>query len=560
MSKQVIVVGGGLSGLSAAHSLLQKGISVCLIERNAFMGGNSTKATSGINGAETRTQDKLKISDPKKIFYEDTVRSASGIKKGPLPEDAWYDLGKVLTYESTEAIHWIQDYFKLSLDTTSRLGGHSNPRTHRSSEGGKFPGMEITYALMKSYEQICKDFPKKARFLNRARVNKLLTDGKKVRGVRYEKDGSDHEEQAEAVVIATGGFGAGGLFEDSLLKKVRPDLYDKLLPTTNGSHCVGDGIKIATEIGAGTKDIEDIQVHPTGLVNPLAPKERTIFLAAEALRGEGGILLDRDGNRFCNELGTRDYVTGCMWEHDKAPYFLVLNSKSSSTISWHCSHYVGRGVMKKVESGKELCLHMGIQESTLVNTFNNCNEFTKNDSDPWGKRASFVKGSPWTLEDSFHIAQVTPVIHYTMGGILIDSETRVLTKKDNKPIPGLFSCGEATGGVHGKNRLGGSALLECVVFGRKAGNSISNYLKSSSLTLEEVAKHNTERDCWIVVNNKVLDVTEFMNDHPGGKMAIMNFAGKDATSEFNMLHDAEVIEKYASNTIIGDLCLSSSKL
>jgi flavocytochrome c len=610
MVKHVIVIGGGLAGMSAVHTAVQGGCNVTLVDKEAFLGGNSTKATSGINGAGTNSQGVKNVPDSPQQFYEDTVRSATGIKKGDLPENAWYELGKVLTYESADAVHWIQSKFGLALDATSRLGGHSFPRTHRSAEGKVFPGMEITYTLIEAFEKLCKENPSKYAIINRARVNKLLQDSNgRVNGVQYNQKGQNKTVTGSAVIIATGGYGAGCLEAGSLLQKVRKDLFDKTLPTTNGKHCTGDGIQIALDIGAGAVGLDDVQVHPTGLFNPKHPKERTLFLAAGALRGEGGILIDRDGNRFCNDLGTRDYVTGKMWEHAKAPYRLVLNSKCASNIAWHCAHYTGRGVMKKFEHGNDVCKEMGIAPSALKATFDKYNQFHKNDSDPWGKPASFYRGTPWTLNDSFYVAQVTPVVHYTMGGLHIDKKANVLKKADASPIAGLYAAGEVAGGVHGRNRLGGSALLECVVFGRKAGSSAVEYVQgvadapaastgsaviisipqadgstitvqingtgvvaggapstaapavepaapvqeTKQYTMKEVSAHNTENDCWVVVNGKVLDVTEFMNDHPGGKMAIMTFAGKDSTEEFNMVHDKNVVDKYASDCIVGTL-------
>lgn len=131
-----------------------------------------------------------------------------------------------------------------------------------------------------------------------------------------------------AVILATGGY-AADFTPDSLLKKHRPEYYDlvslrsnashqaDLKPTTNGSHCEGDGHKMAMRIGARGIDLEKVQVHPTGLVDPKDPDAKVKFLAAEALRGVGGLLLDRDGNRFVDELQHRDYVTGKMWENGK---------------------------------------------------------------------------------------------------------------------------------------------------------------------------------------------------------------------------------------------------
>ena len=209
----------------------------------------------------------------------------------------------------------------------------------------------------------------------------------------------------------------------------------------------------------------------------------------------------------------------------------------------------------------------------------------------------FFAGGEWKLNDYFNVAIMTPVLHYTMGGLEIDPESRVVDKS-GKPIPGLFAAGEVAGGVHGANRLGGSSLLGCVVFGRVSGASAAAYLlqkigpiaekaagrlgvvaghlgaegsnskpataaaseekttaagaKSSSApssgglySAEEVAKHNKKDDCWVIIDGKVLDVTGFLPDHPGGEKAILLYAGRDATEEFNMLHDPKVRPCYA---------------
>merc|ERR1712113_688375 len=165
-------------------------------------------------------------------------------------------------------------------------------------------------------------------------------------------------------IFASGGFGAD-FTQNSLLAMYRPDLLH--LPTTNGEHCTGDAIKMGESIGARTIDLEWVQVHPTGLVKPDDVDAKIKFLAAEALRGVGGIVLDAFGNRFANELGRRDYVTGEMWKN-KPPFRLCLNKAASDEISWHCKHYTGRGVMKFYETGADLAKDMGVPLQTLVDT------------------------------------------------------------------------------------------------------------------------------------------------------------------------------------------------
>ncbi|KAF9348516.1 hypothetical protein BGX34_002431 [Mortierella sp. NVP85] len=604
MSNQVIVVGGGLSGLSAAHTVLEHGHSVLVIDKNSFFGGNSTKATSGINGALTKTQIQLGIKDSVEAFYEDTAKSARDMLRP--------DLVKVLTGRSASAVEWLQTKFQLDLSLVSRLGGHSFPRTHRGKE--KFPGMTITYGLMEALEELSVAQPDRVKLIKKARVTNLIKENGAVVGVEYENVGTPGQKlQAWGpVVLATGGY-AADFTSDSLLKKYRPDLWD--LPTTNGDHTTGDGIKMAIAIGGKTINMEKVQVHPTGLVDPREPDAKVKFLAAEALRGVGGLLLQADGKRFCDELGHRDYVTGMMWKN-KFPIRLVLNTAASKEIEWHCKHYVGRGLMKYFKNGEALAKEIGIPPAELKKTFDEYNEIAAGRvKDPWGKR--FFHNVPITMDQDFHVALMSPVLHYTMGGVDINDRANIKDDSD-KPIPGLFAAGEMCGGVHGANRLGGSSLLGCVVFGRTAGDSVSEYLKSNpvvgsgankaqpialpggftttvsvdpngqkinleiswggaakavaaaaapaaaeepkklrSISAAEVAKHNKENDCWVIVNGQVLDVTNFLADHPGGKKAILIFAGKDATDEFNMLHKPDVVDKYAPETVIGVLDTNS---
>ena len=194
----------------------------------------------------------------------------------------------------------------------------------------------------------------RARVHLKTKVTPLLKDqAGNVCGVECVKgDGATFQEHG-TVIIATGGFGAD-FSEDSLLTKHRPDLSH--LPTTNGDHCTGDGLKMSMAVGAECVDLEWVQVHPTGLVHPGEPDAKVKFLAAEALRGVGGVLLDMNGQRFCNELGRRDYVTGMMWKNagvtlgNCTGFFLCLNGKSSSEVSWHCKHYKGRGIVKSYKN------------------------------------------------------------------------------------------------------------------------------------------------------------------------------------------------------------------
>jgi flavocytochrome c len=479
--------------------------------------------------------------------------------------------------------------------------------------------MAITYALMQRLEELGGIEPHRVQVAKKARVSGINKDGNVVTGVTYEQNGETHSAEG-IVVLATGGY-AADFGNSSLLQEHRPDTFG--LSSTNGAHATGDGQKMLMEIGANGIDMDKVQVHPTGLVDPKDATAKFKFLAAEALRGEGGLLLNSDGQRFSDELGHRDYVSGEMWkekEQGKWPVRLILNSKASNVLDFHTRHYAGRGLMKKL-TGKELANEIGCGEAALQKTFSDYNAIADGkQKDPWNKR--FFHNYPFSIDDTFHVAIMEPVLHFTMGGIEINEHGQVING-DKGPFEGLYACGELAGGVHGANRLGGSSLLGCVVYGRVAGDSATRHLFQKLLSgaspaqqrlgqislhidpanpgkvsvewggagasgsgagqaaatpapaaapgaeapkpgdpsqfkvpekefpMEEVAKHNKKEDLWIVVKGIVLDVTNWLDEHPGGANALFNFMGRDATEEFAMLHDDEVIPKYASHIVIG---------
>jgi len=492
--KQVIVVGGGLAGVSACNTVMENGGKVLLLDKSSFCGGNSTKATSGINGAATQGQKDKGISDSIELFTSDTLKG--GAKK---PE-----LVKVLCGNSGVDVDWLVEKFSLDLSLVARLGGHSAPRTHRGKE--RFPGMTITYALIQMVEKIAeRSKGKVARIITKARAHKLTMDGNVCTGLVYEKGGTDYTELGP-VILCSGGFGAD-FSQDSLLAQYRPDLMH--LPTTNGEHCTGDGIKMGEAIGGRSVDLEWVQVHPTGLVKPDDPDAKIKFLAAEALRGVGGLVLDAKGKRFANELGRRDYVTGEMWKN-KPPFRLCLNKAASDEIHWHCKHYTGRGVMKFFESGAALASEIGVPVSVLEQVHDEHYQAAKKtEKDPdGGSYPAYPSGKSWDAAsgktgsgkkfyhniipgsavktEPFYVAIITPVIHYCMGGLEVDTDS-VVVNSEGKSIKGLYAAGEVAGGIHGNNRLGGNSLLDCVVFGRVAGKHATEHILGSNMKATSLA-------------------------------------------------------------------------
>jgi flavocytochrome c len=487
--------------------------------------------------------------------------------------------------------------------------GHSHPRTHRGHDA-KFPGMAITYALMQRLEELVENEPDRVQVIKKAKVVSINHEGNKVTGCTYEFNGEKHSVDGP-VILATGGY-AADFSETSLLQKHRPDTFN--LSSTNGTHATGDGHKMLMAIGANDIDMDKVQIHPTGLVDPKDPGSKWKFLAAEALRGEGGILLNNKGERFADDLGHRDYVSDRMWrekKEDRWPIRLVLNSKASNVLDFHTRHYSGRGLMKKM-TGRELAKEIGCGEEALERSFKTYNAVSegkqKDTADPEHPKKYF-HNLPMDINDTFHVAVMEPVLHFTMGGMEINDKAQVLNG-EHKPFNGLYACGELAGGVHGANRLGGSSLLGCVVYGRVAGASASQYLLNQLTTggvsgaqqrlgqislhidpstpgkisvewgggasgastavgtsttssqpqksagpeknespskakdtndisnfkipdkefsLEEVAKHNKKDDLWIAVKGIVLDLTNWLDEHPGGPQALFSHMGRDAT-------------------------------
>ncbi|OTB10210.1 hypothetical protein K445DRAFT_323249 [Daldinia sp. EC12] len=494
-SKPVIVVGSGLAGLSAAHEALREGALVRLLDRAPKPGGNSIKASSGINGAGTRFQRALNIPTDDS-FYADTVRSAGsrftennppGIDRGSLVE--------ILTSQSENAVNWLVDELNVDLSVVAQLGGHSVPRTHRGG-GDLPPGAAIVSALlnkMKANPNFTLE--------NSAEVDKLLVeDSGAVRGVSYRtSDGQTHELEGP-VVFAAGGFAGDA---QGLLAKYRPDLAG--MPSTNEERPASHGL--LSTIGAALVDMDSVQIHPTGFVFPKGPstsynvvplkKEGAshkpadpksvstsqLFLAAEALRGEGGILLSGSGERFVNELNTRDVVSSAIMalpqSTDKSmrhwEVILLLDPGACKAAASHIKFYLWKGLVQKVkvrDLAPEIIASIDKYAATV----------SEHGEDPLGRK-SF---GHWKLppgdanrEEEVCVGTVTPVVHFTMGGVAFDAKARVLRSTDGgklTPIPGIWAAGEITGGIHGANRLGGSSLLECAVFGRIAGTEAARSL------------------------------------------------------------------------------------
>lgn len=468
--RPVIVVGSGLAGLSAAFEALQAGARVHMLDRAPKPGGNSIKASSGINGAHTRFQKAAGITKDD-TFYGDSVRSAGRRFSQDLDKVDRARLLRVLTEGSESAINWVADEFGVDLSVVAILGGHTVPRTHRGA--GKLPpGAAIVTAMQQKLNANPSfQLSSLAEVVSLA-VQKGDGDNRVVTGVRYVQDEQTHDLDG-AVVFAAGGFAGDAT---GLLAKYRPDLAG--LPSTNDDRPGSHGILEA--VGVELVDMTSVQVHPTGFVDPKDPAVRYKFLAAEALRGEGGILLSDEDKRFVNELDTREKVSEAIMNmpHSKDSsdssrqwdVTLLLDPGACEAAAGHLGFYVWKELMQK-KKVRDL-------SPAAMEAVDRYAEAVAQGEDGSFGRTNFAR---WRLpageanrDEEVCIGRVTPVTHFTMGGAAFNDKAQPL-RAGSQSVEGLWTAGEITGGIHGDNRLGGSSLLECVVFGRVAGSEAAKY-------------------------------------------------------------------------------------
>jgi len=547
-----VIVGGGLAGMAAAMTLIDRGATVVMIDKQPYLGGNSGKASSGINAALETSVDSL---------VADTTKSAGSLARPELIDR--------LAKSSADAVGWLRDRTKVDLSMRSQLGGHTVKRTLRPSNA--FVGAELTFAAGQVLSKAAAEKPEQFRLLLKSKWKGLTrSDSGSGWVARVEVNGSEMMLHANSFVIASGGFGHDAKEAESLLLANRPDLAD--FPTTLGPQTTGDGVKIARDIGAKLVDLDRVQLHPTGFVDPKKPQENTKTLAAELLRGVGGLLLDNKGRRFTDELGTRQAVVNAEMKAAEAgegyvepfptrAFALVLNGKAAAVADRHATLYTKKGLLTKVEGIAGLAAHLKVEMSQLNATFSAYNEAAKVGKDEFGRK---VFPDHWPIEgnEAFYVGHVVPVIHYTMGGIAINPEGQVLDT-DGKVMQSLYAIGEASGGVHGDNRLAGNSLLECTVFGRHVGLNLpiaqamapaatpafeiqaaapAEKEELQAISPEELAKHNTKEDSWVALYGEVYDLTAYAEEHPGGAEAIWDVAGQDGTETFEAVHNRELLE------------------
>ena len=444
LAYDLVVIGSGGAGLSAAIEAREEGLEVVVVEKMPIIGGNTLRATGGLNAAGTSVQEGLGIEDSGEVHYQDTFTGGRELNNPELLE--------VMTSNGADAVEWLIG-LGADLSDVGRLGGSSNNRAHRPT-GGSPVGPHLISVLRENAENMGIEI------LTQTTAVEILTEDNKVVGILAEDiSGNSFTIEAPAVIVATGGFGANS----ELFTELDSSLDG--FGTTNQPGATGDGIILSQSIGADVIDMNQIQTHPT-----VVPENG--YMITEAVRGNGAILINREGSRFVNEISTRDVVSeATLAQEGKTAYLLFDNTIAESLGA--IEGYINRGLTQEGETLEELAEVLDIDPEVLVATVERYNEFVATELDEDFGRDDMPRS---LVEGKFYVIEVGPAVHHTMGGLRINSSAQVLNTEGN-PIEGLYAAGEVVGGIHGANRLGGNALTDIIVFGRIAGQSAADFLK-----------------------------------------------------------------------------------
>lgn len=447
----IVVVGAGGAGLSSAVAAAETDntLRIIVLEKQGIIGGNTNYSTGGVNAAETDIQKALGIEDNKDLFYEDIM---SGGKQQNLPA-----LVRNFVEHAPITISWLTG-LGADLSDVGLMGGSTVKRTHRP-QGGAAIGPH----LMKILREATTKENIEIRTSNK--VTNLLTsaDGS-VSGVQVQNaDGSRYNLTSQAVIIATGGFGANL----NMVTRLQPSLSG--FTTLNHPGATGDAFEWVTSIGGDTLQMANIQIHPTA-------EATNHILITEAVRGNGAILVNKGGLRFCNEMDTRDIVSAAILQQTDGSAYLVFDQAVRQSLA-SIETYANQHLLAEGATIESIAHLTSIPANQLTATISRYNSFQKTGLDEDFSRTATEM--PIALETPpYYAVCVTPAIHHTMGGLRVNTDTQVL-RPDGTPIPGLYAAGEVTGGLHGANRLGGNGVADIVVNGRLAGLRAAEKVKET---------------------------------------------------------------------------------
>ncbi|MDO4976240.1 MAG: flavocytochrome c [Eubacteriales bacterium] len=456
LDTDIVIVGAGGAGMTAAIKAKQAGKEVIIIDKMPYVGGNTTKASGGMNAAGTDKQkaqaEATEDPDEKAALLDSTVENyiADTMEGGHNINDP--ELVKTMAEKSADAVTWLES-IGAPLPVVAPTGGTVHYYLHEPEDGSA-----VGEYLVERYQETLDELGIEVMLETEA-TEIIAEDGKAV-GIKANSPTKEYTINAKAVILATGGFGANfdmlSSYDSSLANAV----------TTNTPAATGDGIVMAEAMGADTVDMEQIQLHPTVY-------QENGLLVSERLRSNGAILVNKEGKRFINDLATRDTVSQAELQQPDAFAYIVYDSKYAEEKLYQ--KYVANELTVSADTIEGLAEAIGLEGDAAANFVATVEDWNNvcagKKADDFGRDNGLV-----TLDQApFTAIKIAPGIHHTMGGLKINTSTEVLDKSGN-PIPGLFAAGEVTGGVHGGNRIGGNAVADIVVYGQIAAESAVNYI------------------------------------------------------------------------------------
>lgn len=452
----VVVIGAGGAGFSAAITAKNAGANVVLLEKMPAVGGNSLISGAEMNVAKNWVQPKLGINDDSpELHAQDTFKGGDG--KGDMK------VINVMTHEALDAAKWCRDYLGVRFedDNLFFFGGHSRKRAlipvgHTGTEfiakfQAKADELGIPVITNMKAEELIKN-----------------KDGRVV-GVKATMDGSEYTFNAKGgVVLATGGFGAN----PEMVKKYNPKI-DERFKTTDAPGSTGEALYMAERAGAELVNMGYIQTYP--ICDPLSG---AIELIADA-RFDGAIMLNQEGKRFVEELQRRDVLSEAILNQTGQYCWVLWNDnigKISNTVKAHANEYEAftkQGIMTTCDDLKCIADFTKIPFDQLQKTVKRVSDMAgKGNDKDFNHRAGLMD----MQQGKYYVIKAVPSTHHTMGGVRINEKAEALTA-EGKVIPGLWAAGEVTGVTHGTNRLGGNAYTDIIVFGRIAGEAAAKAAK-----------------------------------------------------------------------------------
>lgn len=463
LEADIVVIGGGGAGLTAAVEAVDAGSSVVVVEKNGFVGGNTILCGGIYNSPDPELQEPAGIEDSEELFYTQTYEAGD--------EVANPDLVKVLTSQADDGLDWLKSIGMEFKDEIGQGAGSLHPRTHTAVKPN---GVGFIDAFIENLDESGN-----AQILTETTAEHIIMEDGKASGVKAKNyDGSDLTIKAkQAVIVSTGGFSKNPEMVMEYRNEEKWPNLDKNTISTNLDALTGDGILMGEEAGADLVDMDQMQFLY------LAIPERGPITGVLDLAAEKVLFVNNEGERFVREDGRRDLISKAVFDQPGGTYWMlhssdVLDFDTDETVEQEdFTRVVEEGKYGWVEADtlEELAEKMGVPYENLQKSVDDYNKSYHDqvEEDEFG-RILFTHPME---EGPYAAVPRTAALHHTMGGLKINTDTHVLDK-DGNAIPGLYAAGEVTGGIHGANRVGGNAVVDVVVFGRLAGQNAAKEAKN----------------------------------------------------------------------------------